>query len=397
MPATAAVRAVGRTGRRHAVLAASLVCVLSGLLLQFLIVDLRFGGNWTALFCTGSNFPTPPLISGENIYTFANSDGYDGQMYHYIAHDPLLRTNTWRYLDIARARYHRILLPALAYCLAAGRQGGIDAAYIAVNLMFLFLGAWWLARYLDLLGIDPRWAALFFLAPAVLISLERLTTDLVFTALCVGFALYLKLGRDKYSWVLLALACLTRETGFVLVAATCLASAMERRFARAAAFATSVIPAAAWYWYVDARTPAVSILRLDQFTPLQGIFATLLHPMTYPLSGALNAVVQSFDRVALLGFLWAAIFGVWLVRRRRLRPMEAAIVLWSLLGLCLPRLAWLDCYSEPRVFTPLLIYIALSGAEMGRRWTIAPLLMTMPRVVLQVAAPLLLALARAWR
>jgi len=70
--------------------------------------------------------------------------------------------------------------------------------------------------------------------------------------------------------------------------------------------------------------------------------------------------------------------------------MEAAMALWSFLGLCLPRSFWEDCYSGTRVFTPLLIYFLLRAGPAG--WSsMVPLLMVIPRVVLQVGGPLLLA------
>jgi len=120
--------ATSGSGRRRACVTSALLCVLSGLALQSLVVNFRYGGNWTALFYTGSNFKVPPALAGERVYVFPNSTGYDGQMYHYVAHDPLIRTDIWRYMDNSRVRYRRILLPAIAFLLAAGRQAWIDPA-----------------------------------------------------------------------------------------------------------------------------------------------------------------------------------------------------------------------------------------------------------------------------
>jgi hypothetical protein len=53
-------------------------------------VQRNYGGNWTAFNCTGARFPIPPALAGENIYRFQRSNGWDGQFYHYIAHDPFL-------------------------------------------------------------------------------------------------------------------------------------------------------------------------------------------------------------------------------------------------------------------------------------------------------------------
>jgi len=392
MTTPTAALSVACTGRRGAFVATALLCALLGLAWQYLVVNSRYAGNWTALFSTGSTFPVPPALSAERIRVFPNSAGYDGQMYHYVAHDPLARTDIWRYMDDPRLRYRRILLPATAFLLAFGQPARIDSAYVGANLLFLFLGAWWLSRYLDSRGLQPRLAALFVLAPAALISLDRLTVDLTFTALCIGFALYARLKEDAKAYAALALACLTRDTGFVLAAAACLALTMERRFAKAAAFATAVVPAAAWYLYVNLRMPEYGNETFREMIPVKGILQALVDPMTYGFSGTVDAGLRWLDRLALLGFLLAVVLGVWLVRRNGFGQMEAAIVLWSFLGLCLPRNPfWLDCYSGPRVFTPMLIYVALLGAPLARWWALTPLLLMLPRVALQVSAPLLAA------
>ena len=92
---------------------------------QWATVTANYGGNWTALFCTGATQRQPPLVVSENIYLFANSPGFDGQMYHYIAHDPLMRSDLRRYIDDPRLRYRRILIPLLAYGVALeGIQDG---------------------------------------------------------------------------------------------------------------------------------------------------------------------------------------------------------------------------------------------------------------------------------
>jgi hypothetical protein len=88
---------------------------------QALTVHYSFGGNWTALYYTGALFRgVPPALQPENIYVFPNSVGYDGQVYHYLAHDPLLRRNFGPFLDDPRYRARRILVPGVAFLLAFG-------------------------------------------------------------------------------------------------------------------------------------------------------------------------------------------------------------------------------------------------------------------------------------
>src|SRR5580700_2994804 len=100
-------------------------CILTGLgcaaltlCWQFLTVHYNYSGNWTALFCSGSSMRQPPQLANERIYVFANSNGYDGQFYHYLAHDPLLTGGLAAvYIDAPRLRCRRILMPAIAYML----------------------------------------------------------------------------------------------------------------------------------------------------------------------------------------------------------------------------------------------------------------------------------------
>jgi hypothetical protein len=113
--------------------------------------------------------------------------------------------------------------------------------------------------------------------------------------------------------------------------------------------------------------------------------------MKPPFGAAVNAGLGWLDRLAVLGLVLAVLLTVWLIRRNGFGQMEAAMLLWSFLGLCLPRRFWEDCYSGARVFTPLLIYFMLRAVPAVGWRSMAPLLMAIPRVVLQVGAPLLLA------
>src|SRR4051812_43444298 len=137
--------------------------------LQSLIVFYRFDGNWTGWFCTGSNFSVPPQLASEHLYVFPSSPGYHGQMYHYLAHDPFLRSNLREYMDDPRFRCRRFLVPFLAWLLSAGHPGYIDLALLVVNLCFLLLGTWSLGQYCVLSGTPPAASASFALVPALLV------------------------------------------------------------------------------------------------------------------------------------------------------------------------------------------------------------------------------------
>jgi hypothetical protein len=70
---------------KYALLAVSAIFVWQSLNVRF-----NYGGEWNALFLSGERFPVPAALAAERIPQLPGSDGYDGQFYHYVAHDPLM-------------------------------------------------------------------------------------------------------------------------------------------------------------------------------------------------------------------------------------------------------------------------------------------------------------------
>ncbi len=365
----------------------ALACAALGFAWQVLTVHFNHQGDWTALFVTGAQYPPPPALASEKLRQFPG-EGYDGQMYHDIAHDPLLRRGFGPYMDNARLRYRRILLPALAFLMAAGRQNAIDASYIACNLLFLFLGAWWLAGYFALSGRNPAWAILFVLVPAALISLDRLTVDLSLAALCLGVAYYARIDAPRRLWAVLALACLSRETGIALAIAFCASELARRSFSRTAIYAASIAPAALWYLYVMVNTEPIP-MHWPQLIPMAGVLGSLAHPFPYPFSPAVNAVITATDFLAIGGAMMACVLAFVAFSRNRFGYLEIAAVLWAAGAILLPRIFWEDCCSSGRVLTPMLIVVALRAVDGASLVWIAPLVLVSMRTWLQLLSPLL--------
>lgn len=359
---------------------------------QFLTVAFNYGGNWSALFCTGSRLKQPPVLAGENIHRFADSYGYDGQFYHYIAHDPLLQEGLDAYVDAPRLRYRRILVPGLAWLAAGGRRRWVDEAYFTAILAFGFLGAYWLSRLAAGCGRSPAWGLAFTLIPSVVISVDRMTVDIALAALAVAFVLYQREPRPAALGLTLAAAALARETGLVLVAACCLAELRAKRFRRAAWFAATAVPAAGWYGYVNWNTRPYSADWLG--APFAGIVRRMLEPAGYRLPPLGAALVTGLDYLALAGVLAAFLLGLVLVWKRDFSRQGLATALLALAGILLARAdAWQDMYGFPRTLTPLLMLPALRALQGGPLWYAAPLLMAAPRVLLQLG-PQALGVAR---
>ena len=356
---------------------------------QALTVHYNYQGNWTALFQTGPRRTIPLALEFENIYKFEKTRGYDGQFYHYVAHDPLLTKGFSKHVDDPRLRWRRILVPGLAFLAAGGQQRLVDTAYLGVTLGFVFLGTYWLARYCCLHQTHPAWGLCFLVVPAVAISVERLTIDVALAALCVGFAVY----AVQPSWRLvtvLALAPLARETGIGLVLACGLAGLMKRRWGLTAVAFVSALPWLVWVaGFVHPRTRPDPFFWLS-FYPFQGIFNRTLRFPGQLIPDNVTAWAAVFDYVAVLG-MWLALAQVMmLLRSGKLDPVKLAMATYALLVIFVssPRV-WSEAYAFGRVFSPLLIFLGLQAIETRSRWLLLPLGLVALRVAAQLAAQLL--------
>jgi len=368
----------------------ALLCAASLFLWQALTVHFSYARNWTGLFCTGALYFAPPAeLQSEHIYVFPNSFGYDGQAYHYIAHDPFFRRGFARSVDAPRLRYRRILVPGLAWAFAGGDDRRIDGAYIGVVLGFVLLGAYWTGRYAVVLGYPPWRGLSFALVPAVLISIDRLTVDVALAACCVGFALYTREWRPVKLYVVLVAAALSREMGLLLIVAFVLSLLFERRFRDALLFATAALPAACWYIFIQLHTAPASVHLLTPFL-FSGIAGRIFHPLALAAPPGIRILADVLDLLALAGIAAALLWAIRRALRRVLTPLGIAIYAFALLTIVLaPGDTWSDVYSFGRTLTPLLLLCALDGLAEQRKWPIIAMLAVDPRIGLSMGSQIL--------
>ena len=376
--------------RRAALAWAALAAALT-LALQWLTVTCNHGGDWSALFVEGAAYPAARELEWERHRRIAGT-GFDGQIYHLIAHDPFLRHGLDRYVDAPRLRYRRILVPLAAHVLALGRPEWIDTAYRAVLLGFVFAGTYWSALCAAALGRSPGWGLAFLLVPAVGISAERMTVDVALAALTAGFAAYAERTGSWRLVVVLAAAALVRETGVLLALGAALACALRgpRRLALRPLLA--LLPALAWFAYVHARTPSYDY-PLDP-RPLSGALKALVEPDPAPEvpPGQVGewwrqTILRkpAFDRVALVGVLLAIALGLWGLRPWPPPATALAAALFAVLGVVSQRAdQWLFVYDYGRVYSPLLVLLLLRGLREGRVVMAVPLVLMWPRILLEM-------------
>ena len=157
-----------RPGRRWLWAAVGVLLVLGW---QAATVHVNYDDNWTGLFRVGHAARLPDRLAQSTLRN-TNPAGYDGQFYRLVAHDPFLRSGTAAYLDAPLLRSQRILVPALAWMVALGRDNLVDGAYVLVVAAFLFGGVFWLSSLALAEGRHAALGLLFLIVPASVIAVD---------------------------------------------------------------------------------------------------------------------------------------------------------------------------------------------------------------------------------
>ncbi len=378
-PVRDAVRARTRTLTCAAVAG---LAVLFGFVCQAFTVAWNYHGDWTGLYCIGAIRPAPPAMSG--MYRFPDSMGFDGQMYLMMALDPLFRHGNDAYVDEPALRYRRILLPATAYIAALGNARAIVYSYILVNLGFLFLGTWWMSKSAVLNCRHPAWGWMFLAVPGVLISLDRQTVDMALTAMALGATFAWQTKRWRVLFILLALLCLVRETGLVIVGGFLLAFLFQRRWKYAALCVIATAPFLAWSWVVDLHFPPMLREWLTT-NPYTWTIHALLHPPHLPVTAGVRTLVECFDLLALSGFLTGAAISLRACIRTRWTsgPMLSSALIGALCIYLFSLDEWTHVYDYGRIASPMAGLLMTDRAS-GRLRYLPSVLMS-SRVIVQLA------------
>jgi hypothetical protein len=358
---------------------------------QTATVRANYQGNWTALFCIGERSPMPPSLAA-GAWIFADSTGYDGQWYRLVAHDPWGWTELPRYLD-SPIRYQRILLPAVAWLLAFGGADRVDAAYIIAVLIFLFAGVWITAEWSAVQGHSPWWALGFALLPGTLITADRLTVDVAeYTFLIAGLYSWRR-RRWMICWFAATAAFLTRDLGVLVCVSMTGLCVVERAWKRALLFSCTAIPGAVWYWHVARTIPVAQRSNVVVHTVPQWVWTSkaggplyvIFHPANYALNGWIKLATQFLDGVSIAGVIVAVCLAIAFLRRWPPTLEVALCAMYAGVFFVVTKARfWVDPYSFPRTFSPLVALVAWRGLTERKPWFALPLLLMLARVAWQI-------------
>jgi hypothetical protein len=329
---------------------------------QWTVIHAAYNSNWTALFCIGDRYQRPPEMAGGE-YVFHGISGYDGQFYQVIAHDPLMTWHYDRFIDSPRVRYRRILIPGLAYLVAGGRQAAVDWTYIIVCWWFIGLGTFALARLAEDDERSPWWGLLFFVTPSTLAAIERMTVDVSPCALIPAALLALRRQAWRTLWFVLAAAALSKEMGILVTLAVVVWVAREKRYRLAATLSSSILPAVAWWLFVESRT-------VGEYPTADFHFLTaFLQSLAAPLSpGIVSLIFRIATIAAAAALFWAAVWSIVLAVRDRFQ--DVALLMAALFGALLLVFQMSDIWEEPNGFTRIysVLLVSLVAATLRRKF-----------------------------
>jgi hypothetical protein len=352
---------------------------------QFLTVHYNYGGNATALFRIRPGMPVPPFLRSEHLYTFPGTQGYDGQVYHVIAHDPWMLRGSADAIVYPTFRYQRILVPALAWILALGQDRWIHAAYFAVVLGFAFLGVYWLALVAWRAGLHPAWGLAFALVPATITSIDRMTVDIALAAFTAGFVLYSETGPRWRTIVILACAVLTRETGLLLVAGYALYLFTRRRVPDGLWALAAAIPGLVWFLYLSRPGETSPVPSYAGWIPLAGFVDRVVHRTAYALPPFKETAAILGDYAALAGVAIALVLATRLALLRRWNPQASVVYVLAIAALMIrSRDVWEDANAFGRVLTPLVLLTALQFFRPNPWLALVPMLLVDSRISLDL-------------
>jgi len=337
---------------------------------QAATVQINYAGNWTGLFRIGRDMPLPPRLA-TTAFRSAHSVGFDGQFYLVLAYDPFTPSIHSPYLDAPEYSSRRILVPILSWLLAAGQARLIPLTYVAVMLISVFAGVYFLSRLLVARGRSPAYGLLFLLVPSTLTAIDSMTVDGVLATLTACLLWQLSTGNFRAIWFTLAAAALVRETGLFLAAAAVFSAVRARDWKNAPFFASAAIPAFLWFAYLASTFPPASAnqasLPLWLLPKLQsGILLRLFEPLGYPhLTSTLRLVVRLLDALALSAMGTAIVFAAIRFRHQMPGLPRTALGLQILLAVAITdKWFWDSAYSYGRLFGPLFVILFAEEAAL---------------------------------
>jgi hypothetical protein len=295
--------------------------------------------------------------------TAADTVGYDGQFYEYIAADPIGARD---YLDNPAYRYSRPVYPLAARVLAGGQERLLPWSLLLLGIAGVFAATFAVATVLTRSGVSPWYGAVVGAYPGLFLGVSHdLAEPLAYGVLALGLLLwYARRPRVLGASLLFGLAGVTRETTLLFPVTLALWLALSERRIRPA----TVLLGVALAPYVALKIALAAWLgswgeaRAAQLEPLP--FLGLVHQ--WPWS---DFQVQQLLAVVAPALLAPIV--VWLAARTLTPELCLLIVNVVVLVLLLPEPSWTGYLASGRIATGVVVAFLLCIPAMLRSGRVA--------------------------
>jgi len=328
----------------------------------------KFDKNITGFIVIGDYFKAPQIWTSQTLIR-KGSVGYDGQFYFYIAHDPFILGHSFDHIDFPAYRYQRIIYPLLTWLLSFGQPKLIPYMMVAVNLLGILLGTYFIMLILKHYGRSP-WYSLFYATfwGFLLCLLRSLPEPLSITFVVMAVFAYLK-GKTAWQVLFLTLAALTQETTLLVSLAFLFYGIWEKDLRSCLNMLVPSLAYFFWQLYLYAHFQTFSFLGGTQNFgfPFLGIIEKFL---SLDLTGLSSEKAAELLYLVLIVFLIiTAIYDVF----KYYSPLTVSFLGYALLISLLNILIWVEPWSYTRATLGLLVFNLLIFTKEGNRINLFPM------------------------
>ncbi len=305
----------------------------------------------------------------EKTLVHQGSVGYDGQYYYYIAHDPFIQGQSYDHIDFPAYRYQRIIYPLVVWLAAFGHSPLIPWMMVAVNLLGILLGTWFIILILKHFGRSP-WYSLFYPASwgFLLCLLRSLPEPLAITFAVMAVYFYLK-GKTARQVISLSLAGLTQETALLVSMGFLFYALGRKEFRRSLYLLSPFVAYLSWQLYLYAHFRIFSFLGGTQNfgLPFQGILEKFI------LLGQGNPSYEKISELLYLILITILIISALYNIYKDYNPLTLIFLGYALMTTLLNHLIWVEPWSYARATLGLLVFNLLIFTKYGRKLNILPM------------------------
>jgi hypothetical protein len=257
-------------------------------------------GDPAAFINPGENFLAPELLP-PNAYVYPQN-GYDGQIFFYLAQDPLLTGKVASrdqvdspHIGAVAYRYQRILLPVLGWLTSWGHPRILEWTMPMINIAAVLGAGFLLARFLSSRGRSPWLSLVFMVSFGVVVGVVNDLADPLAVSLFVAGTVWWLEERRWAAIAALSLCLLARELYLIPVASIVLLELVRDR-RRAVPWLIPLGIFGAWQLY----------LRLALVAPVTPEEAA--RPSIVPIWGAMRKIKQVIHEDWLGAANWEVLF-----------------------------------------------------------------------------------------